>query len=220
MAWLSEIRPINFFGFYLALVFFFSTWLRLRQYRTVLSLLTRLHARWPNLTRLVLAHRHILLTWQNLRPLVVVLLLLLVNTLASQLVWPQARTFTIADLIDVWPLLPVVLCCTAAMIAFDVTGALRVGQVDLAETEKYFDQAEFWLSGWKAPAVRIFTLGYINPRQMVAAEVRTALEGASALLNSTLRWVTIQTILRIACGLSLWGSYAMQDVVKRLLGVE
>jgi hypothetical protein len=220
MGWLYEIRPINCFGFYLVLAFVFSTWLRLQQYRTILSLLTRLHARWPNLTRLVLAHRHIFLTWQNLRPLVVVLVLLLVNTLALQLVWPQARTFKVADLIDIWPVLPVVLCCTAAMIAFDLSGALRVGQVDLVETEKYFDQAEFWLSGWKAPVVRIFTLGYVNPRQMVAAEVRTALEGASALLNSTLRWVIVQTTLRIACGLSLWGSYALLDVVKELLGVE
>ena len=46
------------------------------------------------------------------------------------------------------------------------------------------------------------------------------LEGASTLLNSTLWWVTVQTILRIACGLSLWGGYAIQDVLKRLLGVE
>ena len=39
--------------------------------------------------------------------------------------------------------------------------------------EKYFDQAEYWLRPWTAPVVRVFTFGYINPRQMVATEVRT-----------------------------------------------
>jgi hypothetical protein len=220
MGWLYGIRLIPFFSLYLALIFCVSTWLRLRQYRTILSLLVRLRHRWPNLARLVLAHRHIFLTWQNLRPLLAVLALLLVNTLASHLVWPQAKEFTLADLVVLWPALPVVASCAAAMVAFDVSGTLQVGQVDQAETEKYFDMAEGWLAGWKAPVVRVFTFGYVNPRQLVAAEVRTALEGASSLLNSTLRWVMIQTSLRIACGLSLWGSYALQMPLKRLLGVE
>jgi hypothetical protein len=219
MDWLYGIHVIPFFSFYLALVFLFGTWMRLQQYRAIVSLVVRLHHRWPNLTRLVLAHRHIFLTWETMRPTLVVLALLVVNSLAGWFVWPQAQQFEITDLIDIWPVLPVVIVCTAAMVAFDVYGALWVGQVDQAETEKYFDMAESWLSGWKAPVVRIFTLGYVNPRQMVAKEVRTALEGASALINSTLRWLMIQTTLRIACGLSLWGSYALQDVLKRWLGV-
>jgi hypothetical protein len=166
---------------------------------------------------LVLAHRHIFLTWETLRPTIVVLLLLVVNSLAGWFVWPQASKFTVEDLVEIWPVLPVVIACTAAMAAFDVYGAVWVGQVDQVETEKYFDQAEYWLSGWKAPVVRLFTLGYINPRAMVAQEVRTALEGASTLINDTLRWLMMQTTLRIACGLSLWGSYALFDIVKRLL---
>ncbi len=68
--------------------------------------------------------------------------------------------------------------------------------------------------------VRIFTLGYINPRQMVAKEVRSALEGASNALNSNLWWWTTQTTLRIVCGMSLWASYALQDPIKHMLGVE
>src|SRR5262249_16402118 len=70
-------------------------------------------------------------------------------------------------------------------------------------------QAEYWLRGWKAPVVHFVTLGYINPRQMVIKEVRVALEDVSRLLNTTLWWVTVQTTLRIACGLALWGSYAL-----------
>jgi hypothetical protein len=220
MQWLYSIRPISLFSLYLALAFVLSTWLRLQQYRAVLSLIGRLHSRWPNLTRLVLSHRGIFITWSNLRPLLLVLGLLLLNTFASQLVWPQAREFRAADLMDIWPVLPVVLTSTTAMILFDTVGALQVTQIDTPETEKYLDQAESWLSGWRAPVVRIFTLGYINPRQIVAKEVRSALEGASAVLNSNLWWLTTQTTLRIACGLSLWGSYALQGHIKHFLGVD
>jgi hypothetical protein len=220
MDWLYTIRPISLFSLYLAAAFLLSTWLRLQQYRAVLSLISSLHTRWPNLTRLVLAHRSIFITWANVRPLLLVLGLLLVNTLASQLIWPQAKNFRVADLVVIWPVLPVVLAFTTAMVLFDTLGALQVTQIDTPETEKYLDQAESWLSGWRAPVVRIFTLGYINPRQMVATEVRSALEGASAVLNSNLWWLTTQTTLRIACGMSLWGSYALQGPIKHFLGVE
>jgi hypothetical protein len=217
---LYEIRPISLFSLYLAAAFVLSTWMRLRQYHAILSLITRLHTRWPNLTKLVLAHRNILVTWSNVRPLLLVLALLIINTLASQFIWPQAKTFRVADLVAIWPVLPVVLSCTAAMVIFDTSGAFQVSPIDTPETEKYLDMAESWLSGWKAPVVRVFTLGYVNPRQMVAKEVRAALEGASDLLNSTLWWVTIQAVLRIACGLSLWGSYALQGPIAHLLGSE
>jgi hypothetical protein len=220
MEWLYAIRPISLFSLYLAAAFLLSTWLRFQQYRAVLSLISRLHTRWPNLTRLVLAHRSIFLTWSTVRPLLLVLGLLCLNTLASHFIWPQAKAFQVADLIDMWPVLPVVLTTTTAMVVFDTSGAFQVTQIDTPETEKYLDMAESWLSGWKAPVVRIFTLGYINPRQMVAKEVRSALEGASSVLNSNLWWLTTQTLLRIACGMSLWASYALQGPVKRWLGVE
>jgi len=83
--------------------------------------------------------------------------------------------------------------------------------------EKYFDQAEFWLRSWTAPVVRFFTLGRINPRQMVAVEVRTALVNSSRMLNSTLWWVVIQAGLRVAFGLSLWGSYALEPWLHHVL---
>ncbi len=220
MTWLYEIRPISLFSLYLAVAFLLSTGLRLQQYRAILSLITRLHSRWPNVTKLVLSHRGILITWENVRPLVMVLSLLFMNTLASQFLWPQAKTFRVHDLVMIWPVLPLVLALTVAMIVFDTSGAFQVGKIDTPETEKYLDLAETWLSGWRAPVVRIFTLGFINPRNIVTKEVRTALEGASALLNSTLWWVTIQTSLRIACGLSLWSSYALQRPIRHLLGIE
>ncbi len=75
--------------------------------------------------------------------------------------------------------------------------------------EKYFDQAEYWLRSHTAHVVRIFTLGYINPRQMVVEEVRKALINASGLLNNTLWWVNLQMGLRFCFGLSLWLTWAL-----------
>src|SRR5262245_40209426 len=109
MDWLYELRPIRFFSLYLALMFLLSTWLRFTQYRAVLSIAVGFKNRWPNLTKLVLAHRHIFLTWGTVGPLVLLLLLLVVNTVASQFIWPQADQYRLAALIAVWPALVVVL---------------------------------------------------------------------------------------------------------------
>jgi hypothetical protein len=209
MGALLDLRLIPLFGFYLAVIFLLSTALRVRQYWAVLAIVFGMGNRWPHLLKLVRAHLNIFVTWATIQPLVMVLALWAANTLASQLLWPQAAEFTARDLVDFWPGLAVVLPIAAGMVAFDTYGVLWVGQLDRAETEKYLDQAEYWLRGWKAPVVRFVTLGYVNPRQMVVKEVRVALEDVGRLLNTTLWWVTVQTTLRIACGLALWGSYAL-----------
>ena len=103
------------------------------------------------------------------------------------------------------------------MTAFDIWGIVSVSAIDQSEMEKYFDQAEYWLRSWTAPVVRVFTLGRINPRQMVAVEVRAALVSSSQMLNSTLWWVVTQAGLRIAFGLSLWLAYAVQPWLSRVL---
>src|SRR5262245_18913421 len=108
MDWLLELRPIRFFSFYLALVFVLGTARRWQQYRIVLGLVGRMRSRWPNLAQLVLGHRHIFLTWGTLRPLIVVAVLMLANSLASWLIWPSAADFSARDLLDVWPALIVV----------------------------------------------------------------------------------------------------------------
>ncbi|MFO0927669.1 MAG: hypothetical protein U0736_11620 [Gemmataceae bacterium] len=217
MDWVLEVRPIRLFGFYLAVMFVCGTMLRVRQYHAVLSLLARLHARWPNLTRLVLAHRHILVNRATLLPLLLMLGLLLLNTLASRLIWPQADRFQIGDLGPIWPAIPVVVVAELGMVGLDVYSMLRVGAVDQALLEKYFDQAEFWLQGVKAPVVRVLSLGFINPRKIVATEVRSALEKAGGLLHNTAWWVSMQTTVRIVFGLTLWGSYALQSALRHLV---
>jgi hypothetical protein len=218
MSWLLDLRLIPLFSFYLALFFCVSTYVRLRQYRVILALVARFPARWPNLLVLVRRHSHIFVTWANVLPMALVLLLLVLNTLASQVIWPTADSFRLGDLRQVWPVIPVIVLTGLATVLFDAYGLWGIGTIEQAELEKYFDQAEYWLRGWKAPMVRVFTLGFINPRQMVDTEVRNALVNTSALLNTTLWWVSVQTALRIAFGLSLWGTYAFQDWLRRLAG--
>jgi hypothetical protein len=218
MDWLLDLRLIRLFSFYLAVVFVVSTYLRLKQYRAVVSLVLRLRSRWPNLTALVMTHRRIFLTPRTYLPLVVVLALLAGNMLASRLVWPQADQFDVRELLHIWPVVPVLLASGVAMVTFDTLGVLRVGHIDEKLLEGYFDQAEGWLRGWKAPVVRALSLGFVDPRRIVDKEVRAALEMASALLNNTLWWVSMQTTLRITFGLCLWASFAVREWVERLTG--
>jgi hypothetical protein len=217
MSWLLDLRLIRFFGFYLAVMFLISTWVRLRQYSTIVRLVRSMPNRWPRLLVLVKQHVHIFLTWGTVLPLALLLLIFSTNLLASKLLWPQADDFTLAELASLYPIWPIVLICGAAMIAFDIWGIVVVTAIDQAQLEKYFDQAEFWLGSWTAPVVHFFTLGRINPRQMVAVEVRNALVSSSRMLNNTLWWVVTQAALRIACGLSLWLSYALGPWLHRVL---
>src|SRR5262249_35214462 len=186
MAWLLELRLIRFFGFYLAVMFLFSTWVRLRQYGTIIRLVRSMPNRWPCLLALVKQHIHIFLTWGTVLPLVLLLSIFTANYLASQWLWPQADEFTLGQLATLYSVWPMVLVLGAGMIAFDIWGVVSVSAIDQTELEKYFDQAEYWLRSWTAPVVRIFTLGRINPRQMVALEVRTALVSSGRMLNTTL----------------------------------
>jgi hypothetical protein len=214
MPWLHDLHLIRLFNFYLAAFFVLGTFLRLRQYHTFLSLVRTMPNRWPRLLELVKQHRHLFLTWGTVLPLVIMLVLILINWTASTLLWPEAADFTLGRLLEMWQVVPVVFTCGACMVAFDVYGALRVSAVDREQMEKYFDQAEYWLRSWAAPVVRIFTFGYVNPRQMVAVEVRAALVSASKLINYNLWWMSIQTTLRIVYGLSLWGSYALEHWLR------
>jgi hypothetical protein len=207
---LADLNLIRLFDFYLALAFLLSTMLRIRQYRTVLGLVFAVPERWPRLFRLVKQHQNIFLTWANLVPTLVALVLCVINGVACRVIWPHAE-LTLGQLAGTWATLPFVAGLGLAMLGVDAYGIWNVGEVDRPELEKYFDQAEYWLRSWAAPVVRFVTLGYINPRQMVAAEVQSALLSASQMLNSTMWWVSVQTGLRIAYGLSIWLTFALRD---------
>jgi hypothetical protein len=207
MAWLPDLHVFRFFELYLSLLFLVSSYRRFRQYRAVVGLVRHFPGRWPRLFELVKQHGNLFLTWGTVFPLAVTLGLLLTQLLARRLVWPQADEFTAADLPQVWLAVPVVLLTGLAMVAFDTWATLTVGDINRAQLEKYFDQAEFWLKSPASRVVHIVTFGFVNPRKMVAVEVRSALVSVGKLLNTNLWWVSLQAGLRIAFGLSLWGAY-------------
>ena len=208
MVWLLNLDLIHFFDFYLAVIFLLSTYRRVGQYRAVAGLALAAPGRWPKLFQLIKQHRTILLTWQFALPSLLAFMLMIVQLSASRYIWHQASLTvdTVMSRPIAWPVLALI---GLAMLAVDVYCTAVAGEVNRKETEKYFDDAEYWLRSWKAPVVHFFTLGRINPRQMVAAEVQKALLEASASINSSMWWVTAQVGLRIAFGLTLWVTYAV-----------
>lgn len=213
MAEIWELSPIRFFDFYLMLLFVASISRRLDLYRYVVGMVLRFPGRWPHLFKLVKEHRTVLLTFRTLLPALLVLVLFLVQLIASRLVWPEAARpptgLTVARLAEYWWAVALAVPLGIAMVCVDIWAILVVGQIDKALLEKYFDQAEYWLTSRTAHVVRFFTFGYINPRRMVSQEVQKALVGASRQLNTTMWWMNVQMGLRIAFGLSLWLTWAV-----------
>jgi hypothetical protein len=210
MSGVLQLDLIHLLNFYLALIFLVSLLLRVGQYASFYRLARAFPNRWPKLLGEIRQHKAIFFTLGNLYPALIALALCGLNTLACRQVWPHAR-LTIGQLFEVWPAVPFVIVCGAAMLAFDVYATLWVTEINRTEVEKYFDQAEFWLKSWTAPVVRVFTFGRINPRRMVNEEVRKALIDVSRSINTTMWWVTAQTGLRIAYGLSIWLTFAFSS---------
>ena len=210
MSWLLNLSLIQLFLVYLTLVFLIGTALRVRDYQHAVALVLNVPGRWPRLFKLVKEHHHVLLTWRNVLPLLLSFALIVAHEATSLFVWPQAaQELTVGRLLQLWPALIAVAPTAAFMIGLDGYVYTHLSPLDRALLEKYFDQAEYWLKPWTAPVVRVFTFGYINPRQMVAKEVRAALESAGQLMSSALWWVSLQTGARLAFGLALWGTYAV-----------
>jgi hypothetical protein len=208
MTGLWHLNVIHFLDFYFSFFFLLNTLRRLGQYHTVAQLVVTSPGRWPRLLQLIKAHTTIFLTWTTILPGLLALSLSIAQLLASRLVWPDAgrppRGLTVENLVSHWPALLVVVPLGLVMLALDVYFIVVVSKMEQAEMEKYFDQAEYWLRSRTAHVVRIFTFGYINPRNLVAEEVRKALHELSRLLHSTFWWVTLQVGLRLLFGLSLW----------------
>jgi hypothetical protein len=207
MSGLWNLNLIRFFEFYLALAFVVSTGLRFRQYEVIIRLVRAVPGRWPRLLKLVKGHHAIFLTWATVLPTVLALGLYLINTVASRLLWPEAA-LTAGMLGDLKLGASLIVLVGAAMLGVDLYATFSVGEIDRVVMERYFDEAEYWLRSWVAPVVQVFTFGYVNPRRMVAVEVRKALVEASRLLNTTLWWVIAQVSLRMAFGLVLWLTWA------------
>jgi uncharacterized membrane protein HdeD (DUF308 family) len=199
---------IDLLTFYLTAIFILNTLRRLRQYRDVVSMATSMPNRWPRVLKQIKQHWLMFLTWSVLRPAMFALTLIAAQIICSRVIWPQAQ-LTANDLLGEWWMVPVVGLAGGVMLAVDLYFLIRIGAIDRRETEQYLDEAEHWLTSWKAPAIRIFTFGIINPRKMVDAEVRKALEEGKGLLRRNLWWMTFQAALRILFGLSLWVAWAL-----------
>lgn len=203
----SSQNLIRIFDFYLALMFLISLIRRWSVYVNALRLLFAVRGRWPKLIQRLGEHKSVLLNWSFFRPAAIAFFLMLVQLIASRLIWPQA-VLTAAQLRHEWWLVPVILVPLVPMVLVDFYFVIRVGKFDHGETVKYFDQAESWL-GWKGPFVRALTLGLVNPRKMVDNEVKKSLSEMQSTLAASLWWVIVQTTLRLAFGLTLWTVWAL-----------
>jgi hypothetical protein len=213
MSGFLHLNLIHFLDFYFSLMFFIGVYRRFQQYQSIGKLALACPTRWPRLLKLIHEHRMLFLTWGTVFPALLALLLMLVQLVASRWIWPEAGQppdgLVVERLGHFWLALPIIVPLGLAMVAFDIYTLLRVGVVDRAMIEKYFDQAEYWLGSGTAHVVRVVTFGFINPRKMVAEEVRKALIAVSAMLNYSLWWTNLQVGLRFSFGLSLWVTWAV-----------
>lgn len=207
-----HLNLIRFLDFLFAWMFFASLYRRFRQYQTFGQLVFAGPGRWPRLLQLIRQHRTIFVTWKTVAPALAMLMLWMLQLVASRLVWPTAAApqsgLEVRHLFDHWLTLLYIVPLGAAMLAFESWGLIVVGKIDRSEMEKYFDQAEYWLRSPAAHVVKMATLGYINPRKMVHEEVQKALVAASGMVNYNLWWISTQTALRFAFGLALWLTWA------------
>ncbi len=208
-----RMNLIDMFTFYLTAVFAVSTLRRWRQYRDVVALTTSMPNRWPRVLKQIKQHWLMFMTWSVFRPALFAIALIAVQIVCSRVFWPQAQ-ISFRDLADAWWMLPVVGASGIVMLGVDLYFIIRVGAVDRKETERYLDEAEHWLTSWKAPVIRIFTFGIINPRKIVDTEVRKAMEEGKGLLRRNLWWMTLQAGLRILFGLTLWIAWAVHPTLK------
>jgi hypothetical protein len=208
MSRLNQINLIYLFDFYLAVMLLVGSIRRFEFYRSVGAIMVAMPSRWPKLLEMMKQYRGVFLSRTTIIPALIALALMAVQMVCSRLIWPHARLHP-SDLLVAWPLLPLVVVFGLGMIAVDVYFLVRIGRVNQTEAEQYFDQAEKWLSPWRAPVVRVLTLGYVNPRKIVSDEVQKAMLSLVTLLNRSLWWMVAQVGLRVGFGLSVWASWAM-----------
>jgi len=202
------LNLLDAFNYYLILTFVVGTILRARNYRAMLGMVYRSAARWPKLRALAATHRAIFLRWPTVLPVLLTLLLTLGNAWASHFLWSDARV-TPGDLWTHPAALAAAAVIGSLMGLLDFKAVFRFGRFDRAAVEAVLDRAEHWLGSWKAPAVRVLTLGLIHPRRIVGEQVRLALVDASLAVNGQLWAVSLQIVARFAFGLTLWVTWAV-----------
>jgi hypothetical protein len=210
----TQLNLIVLFTFYMTAIFVVSTFRRLKQYSDIVDLARSMPGRWPRVMQQIKEHWVMFFTWSTFRPASLALFLIVVQMVCSRVIWPTAH-LTIRDLLAEWWMVPFVGLSATAMVSVDLYFVIRVGHIDRGLTQKYLDEAEHWMTSWKTPVVRVFTLGFINPRKIVATEVRKAMEEGKGLLHRNLWWISIQASLRVLFGLCLWTSWAVHPAIGK-----
>ncbi len=194
---------IRLFDFYLAATLVVSLARRYRLYWDAVTLAVRFRGRWPKLVDRLKRHHGVLLTRDVLRPLFAAVALTVVQFVCSRVVWPTASLPTDA-VAGHWRMLLPITVAAVPMLLIDLYFLVRVGRFDRGTTEDYLDQAEHWLASWQTPAIRLATLGYVNPQRIVDAEVVKGLEHVGRMVGWASRWAAIQLAVRVLFGLTLW----------------
>ncbi len=194
---------LRLFEFYLFAMFFVGTVRRAGLYRAIVRLTLGLIRRYQKLLDVLRDEGRLLLTWSAGLPLVITLLLWAIQAGLTRLAFPHAELLT-TELTGRWWFWPALGVSVLGMLAVDVYFLVRIGNIDVAQAEKYFLRAESWLGTWKASAVKAATFGYVNPRQMVQAEVQKALATGNDIIRTLLWWTALQTGMRVAVGSTLW----------------
>ena len=203
----EPINLIRVFDFYLAATLVVSLARRYRVYWDTTVLLVRFRDRWPKLVNRLKLHHGVLLTRDVLRPLFAAVTLTGVQFVCSRLVWPTA-VLPVPDVFAHWRMLGPITVAAVPMVLIDAYFLVRVGGFDRGSTEVYLDQAEHWLASWKTPAVRLATLGYVNPQRIVDAEVVKGLQNVGRLVSWASRWAAVQLAVRVLFGLTMWMVWA------------
>ena len=199
----NDLNLLHVLTFYLLIMFVAGIWRRVRQYGEFGRLALSMPQRWPRLLKLIKEHRTIFMTFKTVAPSVLMLTLSLIQFLLSNRLLPHADV-TLVKLFSNNFLWPITSLLGAGLLTYDIYFLIVVDEIDRPMLEKNFDQAEFWLTSKAASVVKFFTLGRINPRGMVAQEVREALVYASGTVNQSLWLISLSTGLRIGFGVSLW----------------
>jgi hypothetical protein len=211
MSWLTRFDTLNLldvFNYYLILAFLVNTGVRIRSYRAILGFIYGFRDRWPKLWELAKKHRSVFLGWPTLLVIGMAFTLMLSNSLAIRFMWVQAKV-SVDELWGRWLAFVVVMLLGALMLFLDCQAIFGAGNFDRAALEVDLDKAESWLKSWMAPAVRMVTLGFINPRKIVGVEVEKALVAANWIVMGGMRRTSLRVGMQLAFGLALWLTWAL-----------
>lgn len=211
MSRLETVNVIHLFDFYLALMLVLGLSRRYPVYWDTVRILVAVRGRWPKLLVRMRQHHGVFVSAEVLRPLAVAVGLMVVQFLCSRLIFPTAELI-VRDVLGSPLAITLVLLGLVPMLFVDGYFLIFVARFDRDSAEQYMDKAEHWLASWKAPAVRVVTLGYVNPHRMVDSELQKGMMQLSDTVRVTAWWVSLQIGCRMLCGLAIWTAWALTTV--------